>query len=234
VNRAWVVGSVCALSCAGWSVASSASAHGGDALALEARLHARGLDVITYVGQRPLQRELRNPVNMPLSALPREQLLRVTDRVVMRTRVTTACEPCQRGPLLRMEQDPDGQALRLLHRYRCQGALEAGLRVQFDPLPEQRARTFVYGAFYARRYSYVHTFVGREASIDASRFAQPVAASETEHFGVLFPPLPPNAPAPSGASWTLCSLGAALGLSGLAWVVHVRRRRVAHPSSCAQ
>ncbi|HEX6243088.1 MAG TPA: hypothetical protein VFZ61_19375 [Polyangiales bacterium] len=229
--RALLVLAVCALC----EAPGRASAHGGDALALEARLHESGLDLITYVGQRPVQRELRNPPSMPLAALPQAQLRsRLTERVVMRTRVRTAREACERGPLLRMEPDPDGQALRLLHRYRCQGALEPGLRVQFDPLPEQRARTFVYGAFYAGRYRYVHTFVGREATLDPARFSQPIRAGELAHLTALFPPLPPAPVAGSPHTWPLTALASLLGLAGLVWAARVRRRRLADSSSYAQ
>lgn len=224
---------VCA--CAAWCVASPARAHGGDAVALEARLHARGLDAITYVGQRPLQRELRNPVNMPLAALPRAELLsRLTERVLMRTRVATAQGACQRGPLLRMEPDPDGQALRVLHRYVCEGALKAGLRVQFDPLPEQRARMFVYGAFYAGKYSYVHTFVGREAELDASRFTQPIVDGEAAQFAALFPPLESAQPAASAGRWAFWLLAVAIMLAWLAWLVRARRRPPPDTSSYAR
>lgn len=226
---------VCALAGSLSGLPQVVRAHGGDGMALEARIHSGGLDVITYVGQRPMQRELRNQLTMPLSALSRAQLLpKVTERVVMRTQARTVQEACQRGPLLRMEPDLDGQALRLLHRYRCRGALAPGLRVKFDPLPEQRARMFVYGAFYARGMSYVHTFVGREAELDASHFTQPAGAGETAHFDALFPPPEPEPPVASSARWLLWSLSAALGLAGLVWALVRARRRPADSSSYAQ
>ena len=99
------------------------------------------------------------PVNEETIAAHAKAIVEHTDKTIGFRTKDGACEP---GPVLRLDKDPDGEAVRLVRRYHCRSIGKAGVEVDFRPFFEDGpAKIFLLGIFFADGKTEAHTFTGR-------------------------------------------------------------------------
>ncbi|MDF2692764.1 MAG: hypothetical protein K0S65_1147 [Labilithrix sp.] len=206
--------------------AQLAGAHGADVVMMEARIDGADVDAIAYLGQKPVMRMVAGrddrPVNEETIATHAKAIVDHSEKNIGFRTKDGACEP---GPVLRLDKDPDGQAVRLVRRYRCHSIGKDGVEVEFRPFFDYGPqKIFLLGIFFADGKTQAHTFTGRPITIHPETFREPGRADRLALFPALFPAK--QAPTGSGGQSKLLVTGL-LGLGVLGIVGLVARRQLA-------
>ncbi|WP_394826897.1 hypothetical protein [Pendulispora albinea] len=198
---------------------------------MEARLDGDDVEAIAYLGQKPTMRMLvgrdDRPVNLETIAGHEEAILaHLRSTMGFRTEVGT----CEAGAVLRLDKDPDGEAVRVVRRYHCRGASKSGIEATFRPfLADQPFKIFLLGIFFANGKTQAHTFTGSPIWLHPETFGEPARADRLALFPALFPPLE-RPSAPQILRGGLTALFATAGLVVLALIGLGARRIHRQPS----